>query len=94
MWPVHSRRIYDANSGTFDADTDLGQTLHEFDFLVTEANEWYFVLAIFGLELTINIGGPDVEGYVQWLTENSNASPLYAGKNAIYRMPGPRGERD
>jgi hypothetical protein len=48
------------------------------------------VLAIFGLELTINLGGPDVEGYERWLVENENASPLYVGKNAIHRLPGPK----
>jgi hypothetical protein len=48
------------------------------------------VLAIFGLELTINLGGPNIEGYERWLVENENASPLYSGKNAVYRMPSPR----
>jgi hypothetical protein len=60
VWPVHSRRIYDPDSRAYDGDTDVGQTLHEFDFLVTSENEWYFVLAIFGLELTINLGGPNL----------------------------------
>ncbi len=79
--------IYDADSRAYEGETEVGQTVHEFDFLVTSANEWYFVLAIFGLELTINLGGPDVEGYERWLVENENASPLYSGKNAVYRMP-------
>ncbi len=87
MWPVHSRRIYDPDSRAYDGETDVGQTLHEFDFLVTPESEWYFVLAIFGLELTINLGGPEVDGYKRWLAENGNASPLYTGKNAIHRVP-------
>ncbi|MCS3925300.1 hypothetical protein M2175_000331 [Bradyrhizobium elkanii] len=89
VWPVHSRRIYDTDSRAYDGETDLGQTVHEFDFLVTPENEWYFVLAIFGLELTINLGGPDIDGYLRWLAANENASPLYWGKNAVHRMPGP-----
>jgi len=49
---------------------------------VTQSNEWYFVLALFGQEYTINMGGPDVDGYLLWLQEHDNASPLYYGKNA------------
>jgi hypothetical protein len=76
VWPVHSRRIYDPDSHVYEGAIDVGQTLPEFDFLVTSANEWYFALVIFGLELTINLGGPDVEGcYERWLVENDNASP-------------------
>jgi HNH endonuclease len=86
-WPIHSRRIYDADSRIKVAGDDLGQTLHEYDFLVTEASEWYLVLAIFGLELTINLGGPDIDGYIKWLANNDDLSPLYAGKNATYAMP-------
>jgi hypothetical protein len=88
VWPVHSRRIYDPDSHAYDGETDLGQTVHEFDFLITSENEWYFVLAIFGLELTINLGGPELKGYQRWLAENKNVSPLYSGKNAIHPMPG------
>jgi len=55
--------------------------MHEFDFLCTEEGEIYFVMALYGVEMTINIGGPDIEGYVSWLDNNNNASPLYWGKN-------------
>jgi hypothetical protein len=45
-------------------------------------------LAIFDLELAINIGGPEIEGYERWLRENSNASPLYrADKPGLYPKP-------
>lgn len=66
-WPVHARTIY----GPWE------QVIHEFDFLVTPWSEWFFVLAIFGLELTINLGGPDIQGYERWLRENDGISPLY-----------------
>ncbi|CAI8851489.1 hypothetical protein [Kosakonia quasisacchari] len=41
--------------------------MHEYDFLCTEEGEIYFVMALYGVEMTINIGGPDIEGYVNWL---------------------------
>src|SRR5665213_1313562 len=89
-WPVHSRTIYDPESTQVEEGVDLGQVLHEFDFLVTSTNEWYFVLAIFGLELTINMGGPELEGYERWLSENNGASPLYSDRNAGSPMPSRR----
>ncbi len=81
-WPHHARRIYDAERRLPDLDGQSYQTVHEFDFLVTEQQEWYFVFALFGLELTINVGGPDIDGYIKWLAEHADASPLYSGKNA------------
>lgn len=86
-WPFYTRRIYAPDAQSRDSDSEHGQILHEFDFLVTDAGEWYFVLAIFGLELTINVGGPDIEGYMQWLARNGGASPLYSGKNSGCPMP-------
>lgn len=82
VWPHHSRRIYQPNRAITDPDGKTYQTVHEFDFLVTPNNEWYFVFALFGLELAINMGGPDIDGYVAWLQVNNEASPLYHGKNA------------
>jgi len=88
VWPVHKRRIYDANGKTFGPGGSAKQVVHESDFLVTPTSEWYFVLAIFGEELAINLGGPEVEGYVQWLKDNNNESTLYSGKNRSgYPMP-------
>jgi hypothetical protein len=81
-WPYHSRRIYESDRRVIDSEGGSGQTVHEFDFLVTEHEEWYFVFALFGHELTINMGGPEVEGYISWLAAHDQASPLYWGKNA------------
>jgi hypothetical protein len=87
VWPVHRRRIYDADGKTFDPSGLAVQVVHESDFLVTSSNEWYFVLAIFGEELAINLGGPEIAGYVRWLKDNNNESPLYSGKNSGYPTP-------
>ncbi|MFI5353024.1 MAG: hypothetical protein ACHQZS_08685 [Candidatus Binatales bacterium] len=84
-WPTHTRRIYDANA-RFVIGTRAVQVVHESDFLVTRSSEWYFVLALFGEEHAINIGGPDIDGYLLWLEENNNVSPLYHGKNSAGSM--------
>lgn len=81
-WPYHIRQIYDANKPWVEADGSVVQRKNEYDILVTENWEYYFVVAIFGLELTINLGGPNIEGYEAWLAKHENASPLYYGKNA------------
>lgn len=77
QWPHYARRIYDADKKWNTESDDSTQVMHEFDFLQTEAGELYFVVAIFGLELTLNIGGPFIDGYINWLKQHNQASPLY-----------------
>jgi hypothetical protein len=80
-WPFHSRRIYRSDRSLAAPNGTLLQTIHEFDLLYTAHNELYFIFALFGLELAINVGGPEIDGYVDWLKVNHGASPLYVGKN-------------
>ena len=80
IWPTNSRRIYSADVELLAASG--GQVIHESDLLITSLNEIYFIWALFGQEFVINMGGPDIEGYSNWLIENGGKSPLYAGNNA------------
>jgi hypothetical protein len=80
-WPHYVRRIYDPDNLILDSNGNTQQTVHEFDFLVTKNQEWYFVFVLFGLELTINMGGPEIDGYIAWLDENEGKSPLYFDNN-------------
>lgn len=89
-WAFKSRMIYDANRRLLENGESV-QTIHEYDFLFTTPekktedgailSELYFVLAIFGREFAINMGGPDMDGYELWLKQNNDVSPLYAPKN-------------
>ena len=81
-WPTSSRRIYNAERQVTCLGASDVQVVHEYDLLVTSSSEYFFVMAIFGLELAINLGGPEITGYNQWLAEHNNESPLYCGKNA------------
>lgn len=81
LWPVHIRTIYGADDYVLDENGRRIQIVHESDFLVTPLGEWYFVLAIFGVEFTINIGNPSTEGYEEWLEVNQGLSPLYTERN-------------
>ena len=87
-WPVRTRRIYAANAKISLPGRLPEQVVHESDFLATSWGEWFFILAIFGFELTINLGGPEIEGYERWLRENNEISPLYrSDKPSLYPKP-------
>ena len=88
-WPVHVRRIYDADARVVCGQSKPEQTVHEFDILQTEQLEYYFVLALFGVEMAINVGGPVIDGYLKWLQEHDGVSPLYYGKNDPNKIVSP-----
>ena len=75
-WPYHSRQVYDADH----VDADGMQIVHEFLLLTTEYDEWYFILALFGTEYALNMGGPEIDGYIAWLEANEGKSPLYTAR--------------
>ena len=80
-WPISIRRIYSEDCRFLSGDGTPYQVLHEFDILVTPEGEYYIVLAVFGVEYVMNLGGPELDSFEKWLEDNNNASPLYAGKN-------------
>jgi len=81
IWAVHIRRIYAQEKDFIDSDGTEYQVLHEWDILPipteNELAEYYVVVAIFGVEYTINTGGSELEGYLNWLQRNNNESYLY-----------------
>jgi hypothetical protein len=91
QWAFATRELYEANRKIVASTGDSGQTVYEYDvFFTTPENtsedgailsELYFALCIFGVEFVINLGGPDVDGYRDWLARNDQVSPLYFGKN-------------
>ncbi|EEY45354.1 HNH endonuclease [Vibrio mimicus] len=85
VWEYSKRRIYPEDLYVQSAIGDIPyQTLNEWDILVTgdiENSEFYFVVAIFGVEYAINLGGNSIDGYKVWLAEHDEVSPLYYGKN-------------
>ena len=94
-WPCNIRRIYKTDKKwKFDNNEESYQVVHESDFLfpnITDDmlkqescvySELYFIIALWGIEFAINIGGPNVEGYQKWLADHNGASPLYEGKNS------------
>lgn len=78
-WPFNVREIYPEEKPFFDEEIYEGiyEVLHEYMLYCTEAQELYLVVAIFGMEYALNLGGPEISGYINWLELNEYKSPLY-----------------
>jgi len=74
-WPYYLRRIYSEDK-LFQVDGGNCQKVHEEHLLLTEAGELYVVVCILGIEYTLNLIGPELDGYENWLKEHHNKSPL------------------
>jgi hypothetical protein len=74
-WPVHIRKIYPADFQFPSLRHGPHQVLHECMILAVKS-EYYAVIAIFGIEYTINLGGPELDGFHRWLETNGSRSPL------------------
>jgi hypothetical protein len=77
IWPFHSRTLYPADFGFSLPGQEPYEVLHEWMFTGLGGDSLYFVLGLFGVEYTLNIGEREIESYTVWLTASSEASPLY-----------------
>ncbi len=76
IWRYHETCLYDEAQRFFDRDEPY-DIPHEYTLLYTDEQEMYFIVAIFGVQYSINLGGPEIDGFHCWLTSHDNASPLY-----------------
>jgi hypothetical protein len=76
VWPYYARRLYPLDFLFFESG-EAYEVLHEWTFLYTDSHELYLILALFGVEYAINLGGPEIDGYKRWLAQNFGRSPLY-----------------
>lgn len=75
FWPFNTRVIYPEGK-IFVEGTQRYEVLHEYMLLYTESSELYLVVAILGTEYAINMGGPEIDGYMDWLNQHSFKSPI------------------
>lgn len=75
-WPFAYRTLYPVNAVFQEGQTHF-EVLHQYNLLYTRASELYIVVAIFGAEFALNLGGPTLDGYRRWLDEHGYESPLY-----------------
>lgn len=88
IWPINMRRIYPSNHLFSSEKYPPHEILHEWDILTipdrswNEKSEFYAIIAIFGVEYSINLGDPEIESYQQWLLDHNNESFLYMKKGS------------
>ena len=91
IWPYHIRRIYDENQISYDRNLNkIIEKLNEYDFLIPDnptiegeihnIDNLYFVMAIMGIEYTINLTNAGLNRYITWLSDNHNKSILQMEK--------------
>lgn len=76
-WTYNVRQIYKENEKFFLSNKNTADMLFECNLHATEQSELYFVIAFKGFEFVINMGGPSIDGFKQWLIDNNEISPLY-----------------
>lgn len=76
-WPVRINRIHDPERIWDDGGGRRVQRVWEHDFLVTPKGQLLFAVAIFGLELAINVLERDLDAYDEWLSSSGAPSLLY-----------------
>lgn len=92
-WPFNHRVIY-SEEAYVEVDGKHESINYECDFLFPSViapermdevvvSELYFVICLYGREFAVNCGGPDIEGYKNWLRENNDVSPLYRGNTPL-----------
>jgi hypothetical protein len=76
-WPFFNRTIFPQETLMRHPDTDVWvQAGFGFRLFLTKRRETFFAFCFYGQEFVINVGGPSVKGYEEWLKDNSNDSPL------------------
>lgn len=91
IWPYHIRRIYDEIQISYDENQNkILEKLNEYDFLMTDnptlkgeehqIDNLYFVMAIMGIEYTINLTNAGLDRYFTWLSDNQDKSILQMEK--------------
>ncbi len=74
-WEFSCRRLYSPDQ-VFGLGGTGYEILHEYSFLYTQDCELIFVLALFGEEFAINMGGSETERYQEYLQDNNRSSLL------------------
>lgn len=79
-WPYSQRRVYPEKTLMRHPETDEWvQAGFGCRWFITKREETLFVFCFYGIEFVINLGGPSIAGYQEWLRENNGISPIVEG---------------
>ncbi len=77
QWPFHYRHYFPEETLMKHPDTgEWVQFGFSYDLLLTDHPETFFIFSYHGHEFAINLGGPAIKGYEQWLKQNNHVSFL------------------
>ena len=76
-WPYSQRRIYPETTLMRLPDTNEWVKVgFGCSFFMTKRQETLFVFCFYGIEFVINVGGPSIQGYEEWLEDHGHISPM------------------
>ena len=76
-WPFSQRRVFPEDTLMRHPETNewvtagFGCTL-----FMTRRYETFFAFLMYGVEFVVNVGGPSIKGYEEWLKDHDGISPL------------------
>lgn len=76
-WPYSQRRIFPIETQMRHPESgEWVQTGFGHNLFMTQSKETYFAFLLYGMEYVINVGGPSIKGYENWLNKHADISPL------------------
>jgi hypothetical protein len=76
-WPYSQRRIYPPDTLMRHPKTnEWVQAGFGCGWFMSKYRETLFFFGFYGVEFVINVGGPSIRGYEEWLAEHGNISPM------------------
>ena len=78
FWEYHQRRIYNETDRFINlkVSDEPYEVIHELNLVYLQKEQLYLVLILFGIEYVINLTNPKIDGYLEWLKDNNNRSPI------------------
>ncbi|BBE15875.1 hypothetical protein AQPE_0011 [Aquipluma nitroreducens] len=76
-WTYSMRKLYPIETKMCHPVTgELVMAGFGYDLLLNHRRESYFIFLYYGFEFAINLGGPSIKGYEEWLEKNDQISPI------------------
>lgn len=76
-WPYFQRHIYPEKTLMRHPDTnEWVRAGFGCGWFMNKRRETLFAFCFYGVEFVINVGGPSIRGYEEWLKDHGNISPL------------------
>jgi hypothetical protein len=76
-WPYSQRRVFPHDTMMRHPDTnDWGYAGFGCGLFTNKRHETLFAFCLYGVEFVINVGGPSIMSYQEWLQDHNDISPV------------------